>query len=321
MREADRRHDVAGTVFSLWIVLGLFLDGWAHNAGKPEDFWTPWHAVLYSGFAAAVLWFAAERSRRRRRGEGPDDDPLVLLGFAAFAVAGVGDAVWHSIFGVEEDIAALLSPTHLALMLGGIVLISAPLRRLEDTTVEEGWRRSYPTVAAVTLTTAVVAFFLQFASPFHILHSAERYAASGTEADHVLGVVGILLTNALLVAAVGWAAARRPLPIGAGTAVVGGIALLVAGLGGFDRIELVAAAVVGGLAFDLALRRGMHLPAALLVLAAVLWPAWFGIYHLRWGLGWPAEYGPGTVAFALLTAGGVGLLVGARPSPAPSGAG
>jgi hypothetical protein len=40
--------DWAVTALSVWVVAGLYLDGWAHNHGKvDETFFTPWHAVLY----------------------------------------------------------------------------------------------------------------------------------------------------------------------------------------------------------------------------------------------------------------------------------
>ena len=49
---ASRRTDVVTTVLSVWFVLGLFLDAYAHaDAPELETFFTPWHAVFYSGFA------------------------------------------------------------------------------------------------------------------------------------------------------------------------------------------------------------------------------------------------------------------------------
>src|SRR3546814_9388797 len=45
---------LASVAFGLWMVVGLFLDGWAHDNAKPESFFTPWHGVLYSGFAASA---------------------------------------------------------------------------------------------------------------------------------------------------------------------------------------------------------------------------------------------------------------------------
>src|SRR5687768_13599580 len=41
------------------IVLGACLDGWAHNHNKVDSsFFTPWHAVLYSGFMLTAAFLA-----------------------------------------------------------------------------------------------------------------------------------------------------------------------------------------------------------------------------------------------------------------------
>lgn len=39
-----------------WLVLGIFIDGYAHNHDVVETFFTPWHAILYSGFLACAAW-------------------------------------------------------------------------------------------------------------------------------------------------------------------------------------------------------------------------------------------------------------------------
>ncbi len=40
---------------TIWGIGGLFLDGWAHsNVPQLETFFTPWHAVLYSGYLAVA---------------------------------------------------------------------------------------------------------------------------------------------------------------------------------------------------------------------------------------------------------------------------
>ena len=70
---ASRRADVVMTVLSVWFVLGLFLDAYAHaDAPELETFFTPWHAVFYSGFAATggwVLWTVWRHVERGRRGD------------------------------------------------------------------------------------------------------------------------------------------------------------------------------------------------------------------------------------------------------------
>src|SRR6266540_947312 len=62
------RGDLVTAVLGAWLVGGAFLDGWAHNT-RPglETFFTPWHAVLYSGYAASAAWLCwSVRSHHRR---------------------------------------------------------------------------------------------------------------------------------------------------------------------------------------------------------------------------------------------------------------
>ena len=44
------------SALSAWLVGGFFLDGWAHTHGKvDQSFFTPWHAVLYSGHVVNLI--------------------------------------------------------------------------------------------------------------------------------------------------------------------------------------------------------------------------------------------------------------------------
>src|SRR5262245_57613784 len=95
-RTAESRASAAIAFFGTWMVAGLFVDGWAHEHQKPETFFTPWHALLYSGFGAAVLWFMYQG----RRGRGASVDRLTLAGFLLFGASAVGDFAWHTLFGI-----------------------------------------------------------------------------------------------------------------------------------------------------------------------------------------------------------------------------
>src|SRR3546814_18304534 len=86
---------LASVAFGLWMVVGLFLDGWAHDNAKPESFFTPWHGVLYSGFAAsaAAAVLVAMRARsgvRPWRAALPVGPGLTLPGPGVFAPGAVG---------------------------------------------------------------------------------------------------------------------------------------------------------------------------------------------------------------------------------------
>src|SRR5919197_6314517 len=59
---------MAGT--AVWIVVGLFVDGWAHNhlLSTRESFFTPWHGLLYSGVGAAMGVLVAGATRNHAAG-------------------------------------------------------------------------------------------------------------------------------------------------------------------------------------------------------------------------------------------------------------
>jgi hypothetical protein len=109
-RTAHVKHfDLIFALLGLWPVAGLFMDVWAHNhVAALETFFTPWHGVLYSGFAATASYLAwtIVREYGLRAGYG-----LSLVGPVVFACAGVGDLLWHQVFGIEQGVEALFSPT------------------------------------------------------------------------------------------------------------------------------------------------------------------------------------------------------------------
>jgi hypothetical protein len=52
------RQDLVTVLLATWLIGGLGLDGWAHSTleGRVESFFTPWHAVFYTGWTATALW-------------------------------------------------------------------------------------------------------------------------------------------------------------------------------------------------------------------------------------------------------------------------
>ncbi len=112
-----------------WLILGVSLDAWAHSHIRLESFWTPWHAVLYSGlFATACVLPGAILINRLKglswRASIPAGYEISVLGIIGSFIGGVGDLTWHLLFGIEQNLDAALSPTHIALMLFfGFVLV------------------------------------------------------------------------------------------------------------------------------------------------------------------------------------------------------
>ncbi len=120
------RADAVTVALGLWLVAGVFIDGWAHfHSPQLESFLTPWHAVLYSGAAATFTFFAWLTWRARAV---PAGYRAGLIAAPLFLLGGALDSAWHKIFGIEVGLDALLSPTHLVLFASGLLVLSTPWR-------------------------------------------------------------------------------------------------------------------------------------------------------------------------------------------------
>lgn len=232
--EASQRFEWLVTIGGLWMIAGLYLDGWAHNnlSEELETFFTPWHAVLYSGFVfvALVLIITYLRNIRRRydwRRALPPVYLLSLLGVVIFGLAGNLDFLWHELFGFEEDVEALLSPSHLALASGGILIFSSALR----SQLQVASDKKRPTLMALLslfVVLSLVTFFTQFANLFS--HPGV-FADLPTQSDtfhwdvnliaHVLISVGVLLGFML------FALRRWQLPAGSLAVAIAGNSLMM----------------------------------------------------------------------------------------------
>ena len=316
--------EALGVLFSLWMVVGLFLDGWAHDNNKPETFFTPWHGVLYSGFAAASAYALHMAWRSRRGGFRLDALPrghgLTLAALGVFGLGAAGDLVWHEILGIEVGVEALLSPTHLLLLTSGIIALSAPLRAAWSSTsvaTSATLKGFLPTVLSVALLTALLGFFLLYLSPFvndaagqGFLRLAEvphdHPSSDARELRQLLGIASILMTTVLLAVPTHLLLRRWDPPRGSFTLLYSLVVTLFVGLDEFRQPLVILAGVVGGIAAELVAPR---LPsAAAAAAAAALWTTYFAVYQVaEGGVAWAAELWTGTVFLAALVAAGVGL--------------
>lgn len=223
-RRATPVQNLVTIALGWWLTAGIFVDGWAHNryGESLETFFTPWHALFYSGFlavAAWVLWLGVRGWRAGRRGlpAFPEGYPLAALGVPVFLMGGLGDLTWHTVFGIEVGIEALLSPTHLLLFTGAMCLLSAPL--------VSAWRTPTPrTAPAGVAWTAVLAAtsLLSFVSFMHMYLWGLLSAPQGLGYVQTRGELGSILLTALILAAPVLLLLRRfRLPFGAVTVMYG----------------------------------------------------------------------------------------------------
>jgi hypothetical protein len=304
----DRHDEKAIAFFGTWMLIGLYLDGWAHNVEKPETFFSPWHFILYSGFGAAVLYFMF-RERVLKKPSSPDR--LTIAGLVVFIVGAVGDGIWHEIFGIEVDLEALLSPTHLALMIGGLMMLGVAYRAAVNAVPPED-RASIALIITMALCVALTMFFTQY-------FSAWRFAGLWTARDEVFEVHAlgsVFVPNALLLGFVFLLVRRWKTPTWtftcAFTVLAAGMVLLDGRSGPMLNVPMAA---LGGLATDLlvtflrpraAPARNARLFSALV--PSFVWGFWLVGIQLMDGVHWAAELWTGTLVLAVVQGVGLGLL-------------
>ena len=331
-------HDLVSVLFGAWLAIGLFVDGWAHNALRGlETFFTPWHALLYSGFLACALWYLGLTVRARIAHRIPSLGAIPVgygwgvAGLFLFGTGGIGDMMWHLFFGIEQGIDALFSPTHLLLAIGLFTILAAPLRaawRGPSPRVGHTIRSFLPVILSITLTVSVIAFFFMYLwtplRPYHIVKAIyfSRFANGGdVRASYITsGVTGMLVMTAVMIGGVLWLLPRWRPPFGTVTIVFGLVATLMSGIGAFEQAHLIWPQALAGLFGDVAIRQLDPAPARptmfrvfAALLALVLWIGVLGTDAVYRGLGWSPEVIGGSVVWAVLTAFGIAMLMTLDP--------
>lgn len=293
-----------------WLLGGVYLDGWAHNHGLVDKtFFTPWHAVLYSGYAATAIFLLLTIVLNHKRGYRglhaiPKGYELSVLGVPLFLVAGVGDLIWHTLFGFETGVEPLLSPTHLVIAWSGLLITSGPLRaawRRADTGLAPGWANLFPAMLSLLAILSISTFFTSFAHPFVEVGFVTK---PNSNDDISWGVASILLQTGLLMGIILLVLRRWRLPLGTLTLI---LTLNIALMSVFkDQYLFIPVALVSGVLADLLLwwlKPSVTRPDALRLFAfgvpILFYLNYFGaILALTGGISWSVHLWLGTTVMA-----------------------
>jgi hypothetical protein len=295
---AGYRADLVTSILGLWFTVGLIVDAWAHNnLTDLETFFTPWHAVFYSGFAATagwILWIVGRQVRAGRTGLAavPVGYGPALVGLPIFAFFGVADGVWHTVFGIEQDLDILFSPTHLIGVTAMGMILTSPLRSmLADRSVPASptLRRLLPAVLSISFTMVLVLLFLQYGNAMGFSADTIVQAFSTEPGQTYVGRLGgrlaasIVITTLLLITPLLVLARRWALPPGTATVVHTVAALLCGAIAGLANTSTVLGLIAAGVLIDLlvvAMRPGPERPVAYRAFAGLAplltWAAYFG---------------------------------------------
>lgn len=311
------RRDLLAALAALWLTGGLYLDGWAHtHVPELETFFTPWHGVLYSGYAALALTLVpASLWRGRPAGPARDWVPagygLGLLGAVLFAVAGTVDMAWHTLLGIEVELEALLSPPHLLLLTAGMLMITTPVRAAAARRAAPSFRGDLPVLLCMVSAAGSAAFFLNYVSPF--IDAPAAFAGYGT--GQAFGLAQYLTFTTLIVGAAlfAWTRLGR-VPAGLVTVVVAAASIPNGVFNDFEHLAAqlwpLAGAVVADAAVQwVAARHPRLVPVAIGALTPLLvWATHLIGVQTSLGVAWSVELWAGVVVLAGLAGTVLGVL-------------
>jgi hypothetical protein len=293
-----------------WLVLGGYSDAWAHNhVPSLETFFTPWHGVLYAGLLATIIFLVGTYIRNRRRGYSwdnalPPGYGLSFIGVLFFAIGGVGDLIWHTLFGIELNIDGALSPTHLLLTSSLVLIVSGPYRAAwhrSNSELKQNLLQSLPMLLSLTYILSIITLIAQIAHPFVNLWPS--FAQQDPFTIQALAVVSILLQTILLMSLVLLTIRRWRLPFGSFILMLTLNITLLSFMQ--DTYVLIIVAVLAGLFADalyVLLKPSVTRPADLrlfaFIMPVVLYLLYFLTLKLTTGVNWTIHLWLGTTFVA-----------------------
>lgn len=164
---ASTSLDWLTTAGGLVVLGGMYADGHSHVYELAESFFTPSHGVIYAGalLSVFVLIFYAVRNMRAGyslRNSLPEGyAPAIVAAPLAFVGGGL-DMLWHSVYGVEQGLNTLVSPTHLLIYTSMAVIFTSPLRAAIARREERSLVSQLPAILGAAGCAAAIMFITEY---------------------------------------------------------------------------------------------------------------------------------------------------------------
>jgi hypothetical protein len=324
------------TLGALWLSGGIMLDAWYHFHSTVETFFEPAHALLYTGLLASYVFTAFELRAMQRRGwRWPQMVPLgyrgTMLGLVLTLAGGAADMLKHTFWGFEEGFNALLSPTHLLIGAGMVMIVTGPIRSaLRTQPPPSAWAGQI----GLILSAASMMELIHWATQFIFLSEAEAFNAplAPYSIPHQtltlltlqydkqgIGLLAVIVQSIIVAGFFLYVARRIRLVRGGFTLMfVAGNAFIAAAdsnyAGQFFAV-LVASLIAGGIADAFKLEPGCQprrWATAAFVVPAAYWSVLLTVLTFTMGgIWWSPDVTSGSIVFAGL----IGLFLNAFSAP------
>ena len=271
--------------------------------------------MLYTGFLAVAGWLVGALVHNRAQGKAwgralPPGYGLSFVGVLVFGAGGIGDALWHNLFGVEQSLEALYSPSHLTLAVGSALIMSGPFRaawQRPERASMPGWGRLLPMLLSLTFTLSGFTFSAQV---LHPLLPLRRMMSLPDAHDmmlylHALLIASVLIQIMLKMGFILLAMRRWQLPQGSVTLVFTLNGLLMCTLDPYNDYGLIAPVMLTGLVADGLRSRLQPTPERpwafrlfALVIPMVFYLLYFAALRLMKGWWWSVHLWTGAIVLA-----------------------
>jgi len=327
-------RDLITSLISTWIIVGVYIDGWAHTnlRDRIEDFFTPWHAIFYTGLAAFFGWLGVLLLTLRRPGDSPQavfgrlpvGYKAGAIGAAIFAAGGAADMFWHTLIGIETSIDALLSPPHLVLLTGVLLMATTAWRSQRVVSATQ----TAPELISLASVVAICAFFLNYLSPFRWAAPTFEFRPYQAEDIVIMWIGGIIVTTALFLVPLLWQLRDGRYKLGTLSIFVAstGLAITYAMSMGTPKDVLLAGvigATVGALVVEVMIDRmpwrtwRYGLPILTGAAGFIIWSGQLIAYSATSQVLWPATLWLGVLLLGAGAGAAIGAVLWRQPHTSP----
>jgi hypothetical protein len=252
----DPLYHLRSSLLNLWLIAGLYVDGWSHEHGKPlVTFFTPWHAFFYAGFFAVTLFLLYPTLINFFRYKQlkifyPAHYLTAIIGLIIFGLGGIGDVIWHGFYGFEKQIDAILSPTHLGLYVGMFLIFIAPFNALRHQKhISTSLNNTISLVLFATIIFSFFSFLTQYANPLISPFAFSTHKTGINYYGQTIGLVSLFIHITFLIMPLLLVINRYKLPVGSLTFIFTVNAIGMTAI--HDHFDYIISAFLAGTISDL----------------------------------------------------------------------